>query len=274
MSLDMARLRDKLEQLKNPQQRRSRRPIWKPDKEGEVAQIRLLEYPYGDDPFVELWFHYGVGEGINANFLCPRLNHGKGCPVCDFASSLIKSDDEQDKALAKQMFAKQRVHAVVVDRADSTNTPKLWGFGKQVYQTLLETLVDEDYGNYLDPYEGLDVKVRYQKAQGQTYPSTTIKFSRKESPLAETEADVQQIVDKIPKADAVFEAITKSQIQEQLSGWLDDESTNKDVEESSAEMTKGGTTKVAEGTSKTVVKETTGGNSVEDIDAAFEQALG
>jgi hypothetical protein len=267
----MNRLRDKLEQLKNPGARRSRRPIWRPNQDGEECMIRLIQYPYGEDPFVELWFHYGVGQGPGANFLCPRLNHGKACPVCEFASSLIKSDDEQDKALAKKMFAKQRVHAIVVDRADSTNTPKFWGFGKQVYQTLLETLVDEDYGNYLDPYEGLDVKVKYQKAQGQAYPSTTVKFARKETPLADSDAEVQQILSKIPKADDVFESVTRSQIEEQLNSWLDFGKTEEEVEEASREETKGGNTAV---TNTKAVEETVGGNSVEDIDAAFEQALG
>lgn len=268
MSLDIQKLKDKLEQLKNPGARRSKKPLWRPNKDGEESLVRLIEYPYDDDPFVELWFHYQVGTGPNSNFLCPRLNHGKSCPVCDFASSLIKSEDEQDKALAKKLFAKQRIYAVVIDRGDAEPTPKLWGFGKTVYQQLLTDLVDEDVGNYMDPKAGLDAKVRFEQPPGQQFPKTHVRFARKESPLADSEAEVQQIKNKIPKVEDVYQLLTRSQIDEQLSTWLN---SGVDAEEESKETTRGGTD---ESSNNSKDSEVSTGSSFEDIDAAFEEALG
>ena len=88
--------------------------LWKPSKDGEKKTIRLIEYPYSDDPFVELFFHYNIGKG--QSILCPKKNYGKTCPVCDFAVSLISSGSEEDKTLAKGLWPKQRIYAAMIDR--------------------------------------------------------------------------------------------------------------------------------------------------------------
>jgi hypothetical protein len=128
MGLDMERIRQKLDALKNKGNGGAKN-IWKPSEEKE-SQVRLVAYPYGPDPFVELWFHYGIGEG--QSILCPKQNSGRACPICDFAQTLRNTKNEADFESFKQVQAKARWYAVVVDRADPKLTPKYWGFSKTV----------------------------------------------------------------------------------------------------------------------------------------------
>ena len=154
----------------------------------------------------------------------------------------------------------------MLDRADATCTPKLWGFGKQVYQALLTTLTDEEYMDALDVYKGVDVKVRYQKASGQTYPTTDLKFSRKDTPLAASDEEIQAILTKVPKVESVYQPVTKSQIKEQLQSWL--APSEDEVEEYSSEIVKGGVS-----ADSVLEEDNTPAPSLDDVDAMFEEAL-
>lgn len=77
MSLDLAKLRSKLEVLKNPKLKTSKfeKKTWSP-VEGEVKRIRLIKQADASDPFHELWFHYGLGKA--GSILCPNKNARQG----------------------------------------------------------------------------------------------------------------------------------------------------------------------------------------------------
>lgn len=261
MAIDYDKLRNKLEQLQNPGSSRKKQ-LWKPSD--EPSTIRLLEYPFGEsgDPFVQLYFHYNVGQ---RSFLCPKYNLGKPCPACDFVKTLYDSEEEEDRKVAKQIRAQQRNYVVVVDRADETLTPKLWGFGKIVYKTLIDYLLNEDYGNYMDPKNGLDLVVQYSRTPGQSWPNTDLKFKRKESPLSEDESVTERILSEIPKVDSIFQPITQSEIKEAINDWL--AVGDGDAENASSETTKGGSSSEEESDNEE------SRDSKEDIDAAFEAAL-
>src|SRR3990172_4710465 len=139
MSLDMQKLREKLEQLKNPKNKRNEKRdkrTWSPDQ-SKPNSIRLLQTPFSDDPLKELWFHYDIGKG--PGILCLKENYGKSCPACEFGYDLFKNGD---KVTSKKMFPRQRVYCAMIDRADEEPTPRYWGFGKEIYQQLIEALLD------------------------------------------------------------------------------------------------------------------------------------
>jgi len=240
MSFDVNRLKNKLEQLKNPGKKNGNaNDLWKPNRDGTPSTVRVLPYPYGDDPFVELFFYYGVGDG--PGFLAPHRNFGRPDPVHDFAQSLWNSGDKDDAELAKSLFPKQRIYAVVVDRDDPTMTPKFWGFGKQVYQTLIEHLLDDDYSNYMDANEGLDLEIRYEKNSGQSFPRTNLKFKRKESPLADSPEKIREILGNIKEIDKVFQPLTTAEVQERLNKWMSSkEEGEEEAKDTSAGTVKGG----------------------------------
>ena len=277
--INMDKVREKLEKLKNPGAFRKNPDKWSPKKlakgetTGEVSNIRLIRYPWDDDPFLELHFHYGVGEGEHRNFLCLKKNFQKDCPACTFASALWNSEQDSDKELAKQLFANNRQHALVVDREDEVLTPKYWGFGVKVYNELASKLQHAEYKDYMDYYKGIDLEVKYEKTSGaQQYPGTTLLFSRASSVLTEPDDEIQRIIDAIKKPEEIWKPLTKSEIEAQLNGWL---SSEESANASSTETVKGGND-AKEETAKavdalTVEPEKT--MSVADVDAAFEDAL-
>jgi hypothetical protein len=255
--LNLEKLRNKLENLKNPKNKKFTRATWKPKKDGEKSVIRLIKYPWGEDPFVELFFHYGIGKGTS--ILCPRQNYGRDCPICEFAQS-------QDAESARPLWPKQRIFAVTVDREDPKLTPKYWGFGKQVYQKLIESLLDNDYSNYLDLNRGIDMIVSTSQPKGQSFPKTDFTFRRKDSPLADSDEDIQNILNSIKKIDEVFKPLTTAEIKQRLSEWLSfDEG---EAEKESSETVKGDSE--AEKDLNELMSES---GNVEDIDEEFEKAL-
>src|SRR3990167_8834008 len=116
---NLEKIRNRLEALKAGNrfaQRENDNFFWKPKKDGSKSTVRLIHYPFSEeDPFVELYFNYNIGEG--PGFLSLKML-GKPDPVNDFAKTLWNSEDPKDKELAKQLFPRQRFYAVVVDRED------------------------------------------------------------------------------------------------------------------------------------------------------------
>lgn len=267
--INMQKVREKLEQLKNPggsfkgnPDKWSPKRLKKGETKGEISTVRIIQNPFDDDPFVEKHFHYGVGRGEHATFLCLKRNYGKDCPACEYASFLWNSDSEQDKELAKGLFSRNRQHAIVVDREDEEPTPRYWGFGMKVYDELVQKLEHKDYQNFMNYYEGIDIEVSYAKTKpGQTYPNTNITFSRNNTPLAESDSEIQKILDKIKSPEEVFKPLTKSQIDEQLNSWLSE------TKEDEGETVKEGS--VTESTTESEEEEVE--LSQEAVDEAFAQ---
>ncbi len=254
--MDLEKLRRKLDQLKNPGKKRFTSDLWKPKPKGEISKIRFIKYPYSDDPFIEKWFHYRIGEG--RSILCPRRNFGKICPICDLANKLNETGDPQDKELARDFWPKQRVYGVVVDREDPELTPKFYGFGKTVYTVLIEHLLDEEYSDYMDPINGIDATIKSEVKGGKAYPETSLTFSRKSSPLAE-EDKIQEIMKNSKTIDEIFQPMPLSEIQKRLDEMLNstDDSDDSNADQGSVEVVKGGNAEEA----------------LANIDADFEKAL-
>jgi hypothetical protein len=67
--------------------------------------------------------------------------------------------DNVQKETFKKLMPKQRFYGLVLDREDTTNTPKWWGFGKEIYQQLVEALLSDDWNIFMDTNEGHDAEV-------------------------------------------------------------------------------------------------------------------
>lgn len=260
MSLDLQKLRNKLEMLKNPKLRTSKfeKKTWSPEKD-KAKVVRMIQDPSQEDPFHELYFHYNMGKV--GSILCPRMNSGADCPICSFAFDLRKSGDKNDIAQFKQLMPKQRFYGLVVDREDSTLTPKWWGFGKEIYQQLLEALLSEDWNIFMHPSEGHDAEVTIvQKAGGKTeYSAPKLVFKKKQTKLADDEQKIQAIMNAITPLTEVFKPLTNSEIEEKLNNWLDLKDT--DGQE---------VVRSAEGTSSETEAES---GTFKNLDEAFEAAL-
>lgn len=258
-NIDLNRIRNKLEILKNPKLRTTKfeKKTWSPSKDSTKV-VRFIQDPHQSDEFQELHFHYGLGYG----FLCPRLTNGGSCPVCSFAFDLRKSKDPKDVQAAKTLMPKQRFYGLIIDREDPSASPKWWGFGKEIYGQLLEALLNEEYRNFMDPYEGLDAEVKVvAKAGGKSeYSAPSLTFKRKESKLASDQQSVEKILQSVTPLSEVFKPLTEVEIQERLASWMKlDEKDGEEIVKKGAQSSSS-----AESSSEVNYK---------DLDEAFEQAL-
>lgn len=257
MQLDEAKIKEKLDRINNPEKYRGdgTSAFWKP-KQGEPNTLRLFSYPgqEPEDPYIECWFHYGVGNG--SPILCLKKMAQKDCPICQWCyTKLLKSKEPEDRKLYQKIRATQRFFASMIDRSDSTLKPKLWSFGKTVYKTLLEDLLNPDYRNYLDPNKGFDLTVTMEKKKDMMFPVTNLRWKPKEVPLAKDSKEVERIMTQTPKIRDVFKLLSVEEVKQRLQdAWI----SNDDVSQKVAEEQK---------YSEPVDDDL-------DVDAEFEKALG
>lgn len=274
MGIDREALKAKIKRMKDPNNRFGPSDMWRPEEEGKTYTVRFIDNPFTDtDPFVELWFHYRIGKG--RHILCPRKNWGKTCPICEWAKAIIDNNPE-DKELAKDLWPKQRFHAVVVDRADPDLVPKYYGFGKTNYFELIDKLHQEDYKDYMDVKGGLDVTVKAEKkvnpetGKKAKYPTTTYNWRRQDSPLADSDDKIREILGNIKRLDEIFKPMTIAEIKDRLNEWMSHKE-DIDVPDTGGEETRGVETASSDPFEED--EPTQEPASVEDIHAEFEKAL-
>jgi len=210
---NMDLIRKKLEELRNPNKGGGKKNIfWKPET-GESV-VRILPTPDGD-PFKQLHFHYNVGK--ENGFLCPKRNFGDDCPVCGFATKLYKSGDAENMKSAKEMFVRERFFSFVVVRGKEEEGVKLWGYGKRVYEKLLNFMLDPDYGDFTDIDQGYDVKVTMTKVAGKSFPDTDVVLKPKPSVMCE---DPATVLGTMPDFNSLFERKTTDDVQNILDAAL------------------------------------------------------
>ena len=221
MAIDFDAIRKKLNQLSGTNSKRN--VMWRP-QEGEEATVRLLSFPDNDgQPFKELWFYYNIGN--NPGLLAP-YQFGKKDPIQDLINKLREDGSKESYELAKKLYPKMRSYAPVVVRGEEDKGVRIWSFGKMVYQSLLNIMLDEDYGDITDPTEGRDVKVICTKAPGRQWATTEVRPRGKQSPLNEDSKAAKAWLDDIPNLDEVYTCKTSEELEKIVNDWLrgDDES--------------------------------------------------
>jgi len=175
--VDFNKLREAKQRLDNPGNGK-RNDLWKAP-ENETTVIRLLPLNVDGIPFHEIYFHYGLGETL----VCPRRTSGKQCPVCNFVSRLYEDSSEESKNLAREIRAKVRYFAAVALRDEEEAVARWYGISKTNYNWLIETMLDDDFGDITDAKTGTDIKVTVtpKNPPQQLYPKTTFKAARKPS---------------------------------------------------------------------------------------------
>ena len=199
MAIDLNKMKSKLTSL---QSKGGNNSFWKP--QDGTQTIRILPTEDGD-PFKSYHFHYNVGQ--NSGFLCPNKNFGEDCSVCNFAKSLYREGDEGSIKMAKDLTARQRFFSPVLVRGEESEGPKVWGYGKKVYETLLTLVLNPEYGDITDPEAGTDLDLQYGKPAGASFPQTSLTPKRKTSTMCIdlTSEECDQILGKVPDFDKLFE---------------------------------------------------------------------
>jgi len=255
MGIDRSKIQDKLDNLRNKGSSGSNN-LWKPD-EGKQT-IRIVPYRYQMDfPFIELYFHY---ELPGPNYLSPisfTENNEIGNeelvnrrdPIAEFAEEVRRNRGQEGYEMWKTLYPKQRTFAPVVVRGEEDKGVRFWGFGKTIFEDLLEKFADPDWGDLSDPESGRDIKVTYiPRAQSDTnYPKTKISVSPKQTPLAEDEEQLKKFYDSQVRITDVFDVPTEDELEDELEDYIQGRDSD-DEDESATASEESNDTEVEEAT--------------------------
>lgn len=249
MAIDMTKINQKFDALNGKgNSGGSQNVFWKP-QEGD-QDIRIV-CPEDGDPFKQFYFHYNVGK--NPGFICPKKQHGKDCPICNFAwhtyNEAKKTNDTEALKLAKSLFPKERFFSPVVIRGEENQGVRLWGYGKMAYTELLSLVRNPDYGDITDVDGGTDLTLNYGKPPGAAFPVTKLQPRRRPSALSDDDAQAAEFLNGIPSFTDNFNHKSNEEIEQMLSEFLSGGSS------SESETTKYNNTEAS------------------DVDAAFKELL-
>ena len=167
---------------------------WKPKAEGKY-QIRFVPSKINkDNPFQEIFMHYGVGKYP----IVALTNWGEDDPIVEFSKKLRKSSESENWRLAKQLDPKMRVFAPVIVRGEEDKGVRLFEFSKTIYMELLSIADDEDYGDFTDVAEGFDFVVNASKVQDRPGFALSLRPKPKQTPLSEDASQITTWLENQP----------------------------------------------------------------------------
>ena len=205
MAIDFDALRKKLGQLSGTNSRRN--TMWRP-QEGEESVVRLLAF--SDNPGLLAPYQFGNPD-----------------PIQELITQLRDEGTKESYELAKKLYPKARYYAPVVVRGEEDKGVRIWSFGKTVYQSLLNIMLDEDYGDITDPIEGRDIKVVCTKAPGRQWATTEVRPRGKQSKLADSKKQITEWSDAIPSLEDMYEEKSYDVLTKIVNDWLNgDEDTS------------------------------------------------
>jgi phage FluMu protein Com len=195
---------EKLRQLaeKRNQQTRGKDRFWKP-ADGENV-VRFLPAKDGESIFFKEFGEHWVE---NKRYLCPKLTHGKACPICEAVNDLYNDGNEESTALARLYKGRKQNYANVIIGGLEEEGPKVFKFGIKLQQRIVDDCIDEEV-DISDFEEGLDYRVIKKKLDG--FPNYDSSRTAKAKDNRELAAD--QLRDWLVQAEDLHDWID-SQVQ-------------------------------------------------------------
>lgn len=233
--MDINAIKARLAQLSN--KTKKNKDIWKPTDEHD---IRALPHPYakGDDPFVELFFHYDIGN--EPPILCPKYNFGDDCELCDFCDQLRsyktptgdqkkEADKKGDWEIFKKISAKNCFAFPMVERGMEEEGARWCRTNPTNYTELLGICADEENNKEIaeqggkggvdvlfNPDCAYDLHVSYKKKgeKGNTKQFNLVEFKEKKrtSALSKDKTQVEKILASIKPIYDVYPRVTSAEV--------------------------------------------------------------
>jgi hypothetical protein len=254
MAIDFDAIRNKLNQLSGKNRRSN--VMWKPQV-GEESNVRLLSFSDNDgQPFKERYFYYNIGN--NPGLLAP-YQFGNPDPIQELITKLRDDGSKESYELAKKLYPKMRIYAPVLVRGEEDKGVRLWAFGKMVYQSILNLMLDEDYRDITDPASGRDIKVTCTKQPGRMWATTDVRPRGSSTNLSESQDQASEWMNNVPNIDDMFSCKTYEELEKIVNDWLNDDDDSSTGSEKSA-----GTTASTSGSESTATD-----TSYKSLDDAF-----
>lgn len=125
-------------------------------------QVRFLPPRAGQTPYVRGFQHFVKIPGASdVSFMCPARMAKAACPACAKAKALEATGNGADRERAFEWRPSARFFANVIDRREPELGPKVLGFGKKIFESLVGLRNDADEGfDFSDPTEaGRDIVI-------------------------------------------------------------------------------------------------------------------
>lgn len=238
--MDLVAARTRLAALKNANNRTSH--IWKPEPGKHV--IRIVPYVHNpENVFIELYFHYNLGK---KSTLSP-VSFGRPDPIVEFAEKLKQTGDKTSWIQGRKLEPKMRTYVPVLIRGHEKEGVKFWGFGKQLYQELLEIISDPEYGDITDINSGHDIQVIVKSAEeaGKNFAETNILMRPSKTPVSKDDDILEKIKDQ-PNITELYPEPTYEDLAVQLKTWMgskDESDDGSDETEITSSTSKNNSTK-------------------------------
>jgi len=242
--------------------------FWKPEPGTQV--VRIVPYTHNkDNPFIELFFHYGLG---NKTYLSPA-SFGRPDPVEEFANKLKSTGNKDEWIQGKRLEPKMRTFAPVIVRGRESEGVKFWGFGKTVYQELLSVIADPDYGDITDATNGRDISIERQTPAeaGNQYGKTTVRVKPNMSSITEDATQLETILTGQSDLVEIYSEPTYDELKVALQGYLnpsDDSEPATTTTTTSSGVTASTTPTSNTGTATTTATAT---KKTENVEDAFDE---
>lgn len=213
--MNLNTIKEKLAKLQGQQKNNSSDKIWKP-KAGKTV-IRILPYKFQEDnPFVELLFHYEVTKRT----MVSPASFGDPDPIVEFAEQIRRQGDKESYRLSRKIEPKMRTYVPILIRGEENEGVKFWGFGKQVYEELLKTIDDPDYGDIADVKTGRDITIEFEPAKSaEDFPSTTVRAKPSPTPVT-TDRAVLDLIKAMPNLTDIFQVPSYDELKALLEKFI------------------------------------------------------
>lgn len=234
MGINIDQIKSKLKELKS---KSSTDLLWKPEF-GEQT-IRIVPYKERlDNPFIELFIHYNMGE---KGFLSP-MTFGKPDPIQEFSQELRDPNDKESYRQARLFQPRKRIYAPILVRGQESEGIKYWGFGATVYEQILSYIADDDYGDITDPMTGRDITLAYSKPETDVdYPKTSIRVKPNQTKAMEDVNALKNMIQEQVPLTNLFKTYTYDELKSKLASYLaGDSETEEESPQLGNEMTWGG----------------------------------
>jgi hypothetical protein len=223
--MDLSVIKQKLSASQTKGQKREKvdytKIFFKP-KPGKY-QIRILPSKFDkSNPFREVYFHYGFSKGP----ILALTNWNEKDPIAEFAKNLRKSSDKEDWQLAKKIEPKLRYFVPVLVRGEEAQGPRLWEFGKLIYEQLLGIAADEDYGDFTDITDGRDFTIDAVEdvVAGRKGIKCNIRVKPKTSAISDDAAIVTKALEEQPDILGINKHYSFDELKDLLDKWLNPDS--------------------------------------------------
>jgi len=228
--IDLNEVSEMLDDLKKTNQSGSKGK-WSPKIGTQI--IRIVPYAKNHkNPFVRMYFHYNLSR---IPLLSP-LTYGEPDPIEEAAQLMFKkareTGDKEDWKLGRKLEKGLRTFVPIVVRDEEHLGVKWWGFGKEIFEELLNTIDSGDYGDITHPINGRDIRVtkKSKEEAGNDYGKVTIRILGKEAKLTEDKELMKKLLTEQPDPEELYEKLSYEDLKAHLKKYLEPEEEGADVD--------------------------------------------